>query len=163
MVNQPARERLVVVLQDFLAARTTNREFERSFEQVLAEHRGQDRGIAAVYGFFWNLYDDYEEHKLAGEWALELPVGAMAERCAEFLATNLEYRWKQSNFIGLDWRRMFSRILPWVKVFEEPVERFRQRIAQPDGDALCWPFFDTAEFEAKVWEQRTPILGPLPD
>lgn len=149
MVNREARDKAAEALRRFLACQTTNKEFDREFTEIAATWKRQkDRAIAAVYGFAWNLYDDFEEHKLDGDWEPEAMAREMAERCVRFLQTDLEYEWKREKFIGLDWRRIFSKFLPWIRWEADPKKRFERFMAEPAGDVSVWPFYRSQDFEA---------------
>jgi hypothetical protein len=142
MVTREARDKAAETLRQFLACETTNEEFDNEFAAIsITWKRHTDRGIAAVYGFAWNLYDDFEEHTLEGAYELDPPVRAIAERCVQFLQSDCEYEWRRAKFIGLDWRRIFSKFLPWIKWEADPVKRFEQFMAEPAGDVTVWPFY----------------------
>lgn len=161
MIDWEARGRAQELMQDLLACAITNRQFEAGFTALLGPGRtSADRGVIAAYGFFWNLYDDLEEHKLEGEHAPEPGVLEIAERCMLFMDTGFEYRWKKMNFIGLNWRRMLARILPWIRYEQNPVVRFGCQVAEPGGDVAAWPFYCIEDYSAKLAELDEPILGP---
>ena len=148
MVNREARDRAATALRRFLVCETTNKEFDREFTEISATwKRKKDRAITAVYGFAWNLYDDFEEHKLDGIWEPEDVVRQMAERCVRFLQTDLEYEWRRAEFIGLDWRRIFSKFLHWIKWEADPRRRFGQFMAESAGDVSVWPFYRRDDYE----------------
>jgi hypothetical protein len=147
MVSREAREQAARALRRFLDCETTNEEFDSECVHVgPIWNRSKDRAITAVYGFAWNLYDDFTEHKLEGAWELDEPVKEIAERCVLFLGSDYEYEWKKSEFIGIDWRRVFSRFLPWVKWETDTLKRFETNLGEPAGDASVWPFYRTADF-----------------
>lgn len=142
MVNREARHLAALALRRFLDGQSTNREFDREFSAAVPVlERCPDRALRAIYGFCWNFYDDFEEHRLEGEWALEPPVRAIAERCLLFLASDCPYEWKKTKLIGLDWRRIFARFLPWMRWESDPLKRFEAYLGEPAGEARCWPFY----------------------
>ena len=149
MVDREVRDKAALALQRFLECETTNEEFDAEFTGLAATwKRHSDRAIAAVYGFAWNLYDDFEEHTLEGAYELDEPVLAMAGRCVRFLRSDLEYEWRKAKFIGLDWRRIAARILPWVHWEQDPMKRFQAYLGEPSGDASVWPFYRREDNEA---------------
>jgi hypothetical protein len=151
MVNREARDQAATALRRFLDGATTNEEFDSEYAHVAPVwKRGKDRAIAAVYGFAWNLYDDFTEHKLEGAWELDEPVKKIAERCVLFLRSDDEYEWKRSEFIGIDWRRIFSRFLPWIKWEEDTLKRFEANLGEPEGDAQVWPFYRREDYEVSL-------------
>ncbi|MDR3724834.1 MAG: hypothetical protein P4K83_10145 [Terracidiphilus sp.] len=147
MVNQEARKKAARALRRFLDCETSNEEFDSEYVRIgPAWNRSKDRAITAVYGFAWNLYDDFKEHKLEAEWELDKQVKEIAERCVLFLGTDCEYEWKKSEFIGIDWRRVFSGFLPWIKWEADTLKRFEANLGEPAGDASVWPFYQAADF-----------------
>jgi len=155
MVNREARDQAARALERFLKCETTNRVFESEYEEVATTwKRHTDRGIAAVYGFAWNLYDDFEEHKLEGAHELDQPVLQMAERCLLFLRSDCEYEWRKAKLIGLDWRRILSRFLPWIQWEADPDKRFEQFLAEPGGEASVWPFYRREDCAASLQKER---------
>lgn len=147
MVNREARRGAALALRRFLGGQSTNKEFDREFAAVAPElERGQDRALRAIYGFCWNLYDDFEEHRLEGDWALEPPVREIAERCLLFLGSGCSYEWKKTKFIGLDWRRILARFLPWIKWEHDPLKRFEAYLGEPEGEARFWPFYRECDY-----------------
>lgn len=151
MVNREARDRAARALRRFLDRETTNEEFDSEYAHIgPIWSRGKDRAIAAIYGFAWNLYDDFEEHKLEGAYELDNPVCEMAERCVLFLRSGLSYEWKKTSFIGIDWRRILSGFLPLIRWEEDPKKRFERFLNESAGDASVWPFYRREDYEVTL-------------
>jgi hypothetical protein len=151
MVHREARDQAAKALERFLQCETSNEEFDHEYTEIARTAKRQtDRALKAVYGFSWNLYDDFEEHKLDGAYELDEPVRAIAERCVVFLRSDYEYEWRKADFFGIDWRRMAARVLPWIRWEADPLKRFELFMAEPTGEVSVWPFYRREDYVASL-------------
>ena len=119
MVDSKARRCAADLVGEFRDGLITNREFEGSWPQ----HDAGDRGLIAIETMLWHYCDDFRGDKLAGRHALEVDGRELFDRCVQFLRTDLEYEWTESDFImtGRD--------------FENSLARLELSSVDP-----CWPF-----------------------
>lgn len=149
MIDPLARKQARRALEQFLSGATTNRTYIQQYP-YLGRYwlRHRDRALVALYTMTWNFYDDFEEHRLEGSFALPDEGRQLAARCLLFLATTLEYEWRIKDFMRIDWR---TRI-PFLRRRPAPAHatRLERTLREPAGDATLWPFYRASDYEAAL-------------
>jgi len=147
MVDRLARNKALTALRRFLRCETTNCEYE--LEYPLSKRESNDPAIEAISTVSWSWSDDFREHKLEGKYELSPEEKEFAERCCLLLASNFEYKWRETNFIrtnGISSGHLTT--LGLVQTLQSADEMFVSHLDQPEGDASVWPFFQRDEFIA---------------
>lgn len=149
MIDPLARQQARRALERFLGGTTTNRAYIQQYPYLgrfWLRHR--DRALVAIYEMTWNFYDDLEEHKLEGRFALPDEGLQLAARCVLFLATTLKYEWRTTRFMRIDWR---ARI-PFLRRAPAPdhATRLERTLREPAGDATVWPFYRAIDYHAAL-------------
>jgi len=149
MVDPLARKHAQRALQRFVDCATTNREYIQEYPYVgRLWQRHRDRAVTAIYEMTWNFYDDFEDHKLEGPFALPEEGLQLAARCLLFLATTLEYEWRTTRFMRVNWR---DRI-PFLRRAPEAnhEKRLKKILHEPAGEATVWPFYRETDYRAAL-------------
>ena len=139
-IDRSARKRLATLVRRLAAGVITNHQFESECPQ------SDDPAIHSIYCCgLWLLYDDFVEHKLVGQWALNRRQRTHVARIVLFLLSGLPYRY------------------PRITVFDR-LWHHRQWRA---GDESIWPFYSRSEYEATLqnpvfMRATTPAPPPSP-
>ena len=86
MVNREQRAEARELILQFMAGEITNDDFGDAFPA-----KTEDAALRAIDQMLWFWYDDLKTHRLTGKHELLPEEKEMGERCALFLATDLEY------------------------------------------------------------------------
>jgi len=141
-VDAAARREYASLLRHFASGRITNREFESRMPdwREITRHE-MDRAV-------WPLYDDFHEHKLAGDYRVTPEGRQFIARMILFLRSDLPYRWPRLTGLAQ---------LPATLLSIFTIGRFGEwwfRYRAPNGDQSVWPFFTRAEYEDAL---RNPL------
>jgi hypothetical protein len=129
MVDNEKRLEAAKLIEDFLACRITNFQYDNSYPRST-----DDPALLAIYSMLWFAYSDLGEHRMEGEYALTLEGRRLAEQCVLFLKTDNEYHGPK-NFVSLS--APFKKMWYWLQ---------RKNPPKPIGPA--WPFDDAEHLEA---------------
>ena len=148
MIDREARDKAAEALRHFLSERLTNEEFVNLYPASK-----KDRVIQAIYNTVWNLFDDFEEHILAGKYALSGELKKEVLRGIMFLYTDQEYSWPRIDAPGLRLfykPRWFEQIIGLHRLEERRTKNFVKH-----GDYEIWPFIDTEGYQEAL---SNPVL-----
>jgi hypothetical protein len=155
MVDRQARDEARAALQRFLNCEITNDDYESEYPlpELFGRKESKDIAIKAIHGMSWNWFDDFNAHKLEGEYELDSETREIANRCCQFLAESYEYEWRESNFMSTGFTRSLLITLGLIPRVPSVEERIANYLDQPEGDASVWPFFRRSDLE--VQKQNT--------
>ena len=140
MIDRAARENLGEQLRHLACGTISNFEFENR-----VRHSESDPAIQEIANFAWRFYDDFEEHRLAGGWAISEGSRKDFARTVLFLKSDYDYRWPRRHpLASLGWS--FRRILSFGS-WTEP---------EPKGDIRVWPFWSREEYHEAL--KHAPYL-----
>src|SRR5437016_3123958 len=94
MVNRQKRDLVKQLIERFLSCEITNDDFNDTFP---IDER--DPALEAIYANLWPYYSDRYTHKLDQKHVLGSEARELFERCAAFLASDLEYEWPPYKWI----------------------------------------------------------------
>jgi hypothetical protein len=143
MVDREARSEALRALQRFLDCVTTNDEYESEYPlpELFGRKASKDPAIRAIHSMSWNWFDDFKDHKLEREYELDPETKSVAERCHQFLRSDYEYEWKETNFISTGFIGSVLTTLGIARTVPSVEERIANHLDQPEGEASAWPFF----------------------
>lgn len=95
MVDQLQRRRYARLLRALATGRLTNFEYEDAVDKTVDMKK--DLAIDKIYGMAWSLYDDINEHRLRGEWALSPEARHSVATWLLFLYSDLEFSMAKIN------------------------------------------------------------------
>jgi len=150
MIDRQARTEALTALKRFLSCETTNDEYECEYPYPRAwgKKASSDPAIKAIHGMSWNWFDDFNSHKLEREYELDSEVQAIADRCCQFLSSDCEYEWKETNFMKTGFTRSVLTTLGLTRTVPQIEEQIAHHLDQPEGDASVWPFFRNEDYVA---------------
>jgi hypothetical protein len=142
VADTEARREAAEIVRHFLSGRLSNFEFEDKMPST------DDQAVRAIEDSLWYVYDDFTEHKLAGEWALPKETRARMARWIVFLHSDEEYLWPRISCPGLRplEHGVFSRL------FNGPR---REELFMQVGNYDLWPFINEESFDRA---NRNPVL-----
>jgi hypothetical protein len=129
MVDKPKRLEAAKVIEDFLASRITNFQYDDCYP-----HSTGDPALFAIYSMLWFAYSDVREHRMDGKRSLKNDGRQLAEQCILFLKTDNEYHGPK-NFVSLS--------APFKKVWYRLRRKSPRELIGP-----AWPFDDAEKLEA---------------
>ena len=129
MVDELKRLEAAKVIEDFLACRITNFQYDGRYPRS-----PRDPAPFAIYSMLWFAYSDVREHRMDGKRSLKNEGRQLAERCILFLKTDNEYHGPK-NFVSLS--APFRKILYWLR-----------RKSPPELIGPSWPFDNAEQLEA---------------
>lgn len=145
-IDHVARKQLATLARRLAAGSITNEQFEESLPG------SRDAALHDIYfNALWPLYDDFEEHKLVGRWALTREQRTCVARIVLFLQSGLPYRYPRITGIAQ---------LPVILLSLASLGRFGRywrRHQWRDADISLWPFHSRGEYEAAL--QRPAFLN----
>ena len=86
MVDKPKRLEAAKLIEDFLACRITNFQYDDRYPRSTG-----DPALLAIYSMVWFAYSDVREHRMDGKHMLNSEGQQLAEQCILFLKTDNEY------------------------------------------------------------------------
>lgn len=143
MVDRKSRDRYASLLEELVAGRITNEEYEEGFDHILKSAAPRDGALEAVYGAAWGLYDDVREYRLVGKDApTELGYREVA-RWVLFLRSELEYEWPMNRLLRSVGCVLNLLTLGLIGLLFRPViEWHRSRL----GTLHLWPFIREEDY-----------------
>jgi len=129
MVDKPKRLEAAKLIEDFLACRITNFQYDDRYPRSAG-----DPALFAIYSMLWFAYSDVREHRMNGKQALNDEGRRLADQCILFLQTENEYHGPK-NFVSLS--APFRKISYWLR-----------RKSPPELIGPAWPFDDANQLEA---------------
>jgi hypothetical protein len=129
MIDKPKRLEAAKLIEEFLACRITNFEYDNRYPRS-----PNDPALFAIYSKLWFAYSDVREHRMDGKHALTSEGRQAADQCILFLKTENEYHGPK-NFVSLS--APFKRIWYWLRGRPAP------QLTSPS-----WPFDDAEQLEA---------------
>ena len=125
MVDKQKRLEAARLIEDLLACRITNIQYDRRYPRS-----ADDPALFAIYSMLWFAYSDIREHRMEGNHSLTVDGKRLAEQSVLFLKTDNEYHGPK-NFVSLS--APFKKVWYWLRRKTAPV------VIGP-----AWPF-DNAE------------------
>jgi hypothetical protein len=148
MIDRKARDILAENFRHLITGQITNDEFE---DRLM---KSKDAGVKEVfYNGAWPLYDDLQEHKLTGMWAVVEEGKPIAARYILFLKTDLEYEWPRKT--GL--KEAPRAFLGLFTLGLSTVIRNRIKTKGEKGDKTVWLFYRPSDYEKAL--ERPPYLA----
>ena len=129
MVDEPNRLEAARVIEDFLACRITNFQYDDRYPRSTG-----DPALLAIYSMLWFAYSDIREHRMDGKHVLKSEGKQLAQQCILFLKTDNEYSGPR-NFVTLS--APFKKLWYWLR---------RKTPSELIGPA--WPFDSVEQLEA---------------
>jgi hypothetical protein len=93
MVDAAARARLRTALAQLIDGAMGTNDFTDLYCQM---RKSADASVAEIGLFGWGLYSDDGNRRLKGENALDPDTRRIAERCLQFLETDMEFLWPRT-------------------------------------------------------------------
>src|SRR5437868_5559835 len=136
-------------LADFFSGKSTNEELVDGFPEVT-----KDKALKATEFALWHFYDDLRTHKADSFVVLSQDARALLERIWLFLATDLEYEWREVGLHG-SWSPLpFALKHGWIPA---PL-----RAKLHVGDYQVWPFFKASDYATALsrHQENLPVFLP---
>jgi hypothetical protein len=149
MVDRISRDRAFQALKRFVDRRATNDEFELEYAEASPT---EDRAIQAIDTMVWHFFSDSRVHRLTGQDEPTPEGRALLQRCLDFLRTDHEYEWPDSNFTLTRRVDALSNVLTVGHAgrrAEVRYQEFRRRL-DAAGDFNAWPFMSLGQRETSV-------------
>jgi len=128
MVDKPKRLEAAKLIEDFLACRITNFQYDDRYPRSTG-----DPALLAIYSMVWFAYSDVREHRMDGKHMLNSEGQQLAEQCILFLKTDNEYHGPK-NFVSLS--APFKKLWYWLR-----------RKCPPELTGPAWPFDNAEQLE----------------
>jgi hypothetical protein len=140
MIDRNARNQAANLVEGYWAGKISNDDLEDAWPN------SKDRGVVAVFGFMWTLYDDLKTHFVHQEDVDNVKLNCIVKNCVEFLRSDDEYTWPHSAVIYGNVR--YSRwavivslgLLGWCNRLAAARERRYWNEMHAHGDVEAWPF-----------------------
>ena len=134
MIDREARDKTAEVLRQFISGQLTNFEFENKMPS------SKDAVIWAIEDSMWCFYDDFQKHKMKGDWALPKETKNIMSRWVMFLHTNEEYKWPGVRYAGV---RPLKH--GWLsRLFGKPQKELNFMLT---GSYSVWPFINVESYQ----------------
>lgn len=149
MIDREARDTLAQAIRALGAGTISNDAFERRRQPALGS---ADPAVAAIdREGAWQLYDDFQEHRLRGRYALTRGGRSEVARWVLFLKTDLPYEWPLLRGPGLFLLGLANLLTLGIAGRGYAGWFGRQ------GDIDVWPFVRQADYAAAL--ERAAYLG----
>ena len=140
MIDREARDRAVILVQDFWTGRITNRALEAAWPE------SEDRGVLAVAIHVGSFSDDFKENFIDKKTAARAEASATIVNCVTFLKSTEPYSWPR--FSVLNNAEQYPRwaviasfgLLGLWNGLARAREAYYWQEMHAHGDVDAWPF-----------------------